>query len=54
MPTGEKINISIIREWTTNIEPASNIRLFNSPFFFPYFNDEPRKNRFLQNQISLP
>ena len=43
---------SIIKKWPINIDAISNIRLFNSPFFFPYFNDDPRKNRFIQNQIS--
>ncbi len=43
---------SIIKEWPRNIKPDSNIRLFNSPFFFPYFKDEPQNNRFIQNQIS--
>jgi predicted O-linked N-acetylglucosamine transferase (SPINDLY family) len=42
----------VINNWPKNIGQISNINLFNSTFFFPYFNDEPRKNRFIHNQIS--
>jgi predicted O-linked N-acetylglucosamine transferase (SPINDLY family) len=44
--------LSVIKEWPTNIEAVANNRLINSPFFFPYFNDEPRDQRLMQNKIS--
>ncbi len=44
--------LSLIKKWPKNIEQVSNIDLFNSPFFFPYFNDNPYSNRFIHNQIS--
>lgn len=48
----KKLMLSLIKKWPTNLDPASNIRLFNLPFFYPYFKDEPRNTRFIQNQIS--
>jgi predicted O-linked N-acetylglucosamine transferase (SPINDLY family) len=43
---------ALLEESPTNIEPIANIRLFTTPFFFPYFRDEPHNNRHIQNQIS--
>ncbi len=48
----QSLILSIIQEWTRTLDPNSNISLFTSPFFFPYFNDAPRNNRFIQNHIS--
>lgn len=48
----ESLLVAIIKKWPTDLEAFTNVRLFNSPFFFPYFNDAPRKNRLIQNQIS--
>jgi len=42
----------LIKEWPKDIEQSANIHLFNSPFFLPYFNDEPHVNRLINNQVS--
>ena len=43
---------SIIKAWPTDLNQAYTLRLFYSTFFFPYFNDNPRNHRLLQNDIA--
>jgi predicted O-linked N-acetylglucosamine transferase (SPINDLY family) len=42
---------SIIKQWPLNIDGVSTLRLFLSPFFLPYFTDNPSYNRPIQNKI---
>ena len=44
--------LSLIEESPTNIELSTNLNLYNTAFFFPYFNDALRENRFFQNQLA--
>ncbi len=48
----QELMILLTKKWPKNIKQASNIALFNSLFFFPYVNDDPRNNRFIHNRIS--
>jgi len=34
------------------VEPFQSFYLYDTAYFLPYFNDNPRENRFLQNQLS--
>lgn len=47
---------SILNDLTTdnpiNIEETVNNRLYTTPFFLPYFEDNPRQNRQFQNSIA--
>jgi predicted O-linked N-acetylglucosamine transferase (SPINDLY family) len=43
---------SLIAEQPTLLNPVTVQNLFLSPFFLPYFEDNPQNNRNLQNQIS--
>jgi predicted O-linked N-acetylglucosamine transferase (SPINDLY family) len=42
---------SIVEENLTTLNRATALRLVSSTFFLPYFKDEPRSNRQIQNQI---
>ncbi|GET41949.1 O-linked N-acetylglucosamine transferase, SPINDLY family protein [Microseira wollei] len=42
----------LIAENSKSLDEISTIRLFPSTFFLPYFRDDPRSNRSIQNQIS--
>jgi predicted O-linked N-acetylglucosamine transferase (SPINDLY family) len=42
---------SIIGENITSINRSTNLRVVSSTFFLPYFKDEPRSSRYIQNQI---
>lgn len=42
----------LIEQNHVNIDNITNLRLFNSAFFLPYLDDNPCKNRQIQNQIS--
>ncbi|MBD2517194.1 O-linked N-acetylglucosamine transferase, SPINDLY family protein [Nostoc sp. FACHB-973] len=43
---------SLIVEQPTDIEAAMILRLFNANYFAPYLQDNPHKNRQIQNKIS--
>lgn len=42
----------LVDEQPLNLDPYLELRLLNTFFFAPYFRDEPRKNRELQNQVA--
>ncbi|EKQ70762.1 putative O-linked N-acetylglucosamine transferase, SPINDLY family [Leptolyngbyaceae cyanobacterium JSC-12] len=42
---------TLIAEYPTNLNSAHVLRLFNSPYFLPYFQDDLRQNRTMQNQV---
>jgi predicted O-linked N-acetylglucosamine transferase (SPINDLY family) len=48
----EKHLFSLIEEQPEQIDETTVQRLFNCPYFIPYFRDEPRSNRYIHNQIS--
>ena len=48
----ELLLLSLIKEWPTNLEQATTLRLFCCTFFLPYFSDEPKNTRSIQNQIA--
>jgi predicted O-linked N-acetylglucosamine transferase (SPINDLY family) len=48
----ESLLLSLIKESPSSLSQIQTIRLFCSTFFFPYLRDEPKKNRFLQNQVA--
>jgi predicted O-linked N-acetylglucosamine transferase (SPINDLY family) len=43
---------SIVEEQPTNLEPSTATRLFNSMFFFPYFQDMPQENLQIRRQVA--
>jgi predicted O-linked N-acetylglucosamine transferase (SPINDLY family) len=43
---------SLIRENPTSLDLVSTLRLFTPLFFPPYFKDDPKNNRFIQNEIA--
>ncbi len=42
---------TLIEENPAELNSANTIRLFNAPFFFPYFRDDLRQNRTVQNLV---
>jgi predicted O-linked N-acetylglucosamine transferase (SPINDLY family) len=44
---------SLIEEQPMSLDPVTVERLFISTFFLPYFQDCPKQNRYIQNQIGL-
>jgi len=42
---------SLIEVWPTGLDQISILRTYTSTFFLPYFQDTPRENRQLHNQI---
>lgn len=44
--------ISLIQENPTSLDLVSTLRLFTPLFFQPYFRDDPKNNRFIQNEIA--
>jgi len=48
----ESLHLSLIEESTTFLEESTVLSLVNSAFFRPYFQDQPKKNREIQNQVS--
>lgn len=47
----ESLLLSMIKEKPTNLEQVRNIRLYNANYFAPYFEDDPRKFRKIQNEL---
>lgn len=43
---------SLIEEQPINVESASVLRLFNANYYAPYLQDNPHKNRQVQNQLA--
>ncbi|MEH1867869.1 MAG: O-linked N-acetylglucosamine transferase, SPINDLY family protein [Nostoc sp.] len=43
---------SLIEEQPLNVESASVLRLFNANYYAPYLQDNPQKNRQVQNQLA--
>ncbi|WP_375512328.1 O-linked N-acetylglucosamine transferase, SPINDLY family protein [uncultured Nostoc sp.] len=48
----ESLLKSLIEEQPINIEPARVLRLFNANYYAPYLQDNPHKNRQIQNQVA--
>ncbi|MBD2295332.1 O-linked N-acetylglucosamine transferase, SPINDLY family protein [Anabaena sphaerica FACHB-251] len=48
----EQLVYQLISEPPLDIDRISNLTLYNSVYFFPYINDDPVKNHYLQNQVS--
>ena len=44
--------LSLIEEQPTDIEATRVLRLFNANYFAPYLQDDPKKNRQIQNQVA--
>ncbi|PMB54120.1 O-linked N-acetylglucosamine transferase, SPINDLY family protein [Fischerella thermalis CCMEE 5201] len=47
----ESLLTSLIEQKPTQLEQIKILRLFNAHYFAPYLEDEPRKNRFIQNKL---
>ncbi|MCL1466807.1 O-linked N-acetylglucosamine transferase, SPINDLY family protein [Argonema galeatum] len=43
---------SLFEGENTNLDPTTVVRLFSSTYFLPYFKDDIKKNRQLQNQVA--
>jgi predicted O-linked N-acetylglucosamine transferase (SPINDLY family) len=48
----ESLTISLLQEYPTNLVGAEIMRLYMPGFFAPYFRDEPKRDRALQNQVA--
>ncbi|WP_413173387.1 tetratricopeptide repeat protein [Anabaena azotica] len=48
----EYISYQLIEENPTNLDRLRSSRLFLSTYFFPYFHDNPTKNRYIHNQLA--
>ncbi|MBR8838306.1 MAG: tetratricopeptide repeat protein [Stigonema ocellatum SAG 48.90 = DSM 106950] len=48
----ESLLKSLIKEQPTDIDRVSVLRLFNSNYFAPYLQDDPKRNRQIQNQLA--
>jgi len=48
----KELMLSLVEANPSNLEQTSIINLFGTPFFFPYFKDDPKTNRYIHNQIS--
>ncbi len=48
----EQLLESLIAEKPTHMHPVHTTRLFTSTYFLPYFRDDLRKNRSLQNRVT--
>jgi len=48
----ESIVTALIKEQPTNVERTNVLRLFNSNYFAPYLQDNPKRNRQTQNQLA--
>ena len=48
----ESLLKSLIKEQPTDIDRVSVLRLFNSNYFAPYLQDDPKRNRQNQNQLA--
>jgi len=48
----ESLHLSLIEEKATFLAESVVLNLVNSTFFRPYFQDQPQKNREIQNQVA--
>lgn len=47
----ERLLSALVQQQPTDLQPIHTTRLFTASYFFPYFRDDLRKNRQLQNQV---
>ncbi|MGA9382377.1 MAG: O-linked N-acetylglucosamine transferase, SPINDLY family protein, partial [Phormidium sp.] len=48
----ESLLESLFKAEHTNLDPTTVVRLFSATYFLPYFRDDLKKNRRLQNQVA--
>lgn len=49
----EQLLQELLSKFPLNLTPQQTSRLFNSYFFAPYFQDNPERNRSIQNQLAF-
>ena len=48
----KSLMLSLVKEQPIRLGEVIVQRLFTSPYFLPYLKDEPKQNRFIQNQLA--